>query len=326
MRKSLILSSILFSFFYGLHFSVVAETVYPTKPIEIVVGYAPGAGTDLGGRMIAEISKKLLGQDLVVINKPGGGGRLAMTLISKAKPDGYTLGAVTDSSICLSPNLEPVPYKPLEDFTFIIQFGTIESWIVVLADSPFKILKDLIEFARANPERLTVSNAGVGTGGYVALEGLSLIEGVKIKLVPFSGAAPAMTALLGGHVMASVSPTSQVAPHLQTKKVRLLAVMGGERSDDYPEVPSIKELGYPSLTYQVWYLIAGPKNMEKAIVKKLEEAFRKAMDSSDFIKLAKDLEVWTKKPLSGDDLKEALIRRSAKNEELFKKLGMGIKP
>src|SRR5512135_2287137 len=136
--------------------SMAAEPNYPTKPIEMTIGYAPGAGTDLGARMIAENSKKLLGQEVVCVNKPGGAGRVAITLISKAKSDGYSLAATTDGCVISAPHLEEVPYKPFEDFTFIAQYGTLDFGISVVSDSPFKTFKQVIEFARSNPEKLTM--------------------------------------------------------------------------------------------------------------------------------------------------------------------------
>ena len=324
MKVRMIALLIFLSLFFIFNFSIAAEPDYPTKSIEMFVGFSPGAGTDLGARMIAEHAKKHLGQEVVVVNKPGGGGRVALTLVSKAKPDGYTLSATTDSAVILSPHLEKYPYKPLEDFTFISQFGLLEFGVVVLSDSPFRTFKDLMDFARANPDKLTISTVGVGTTNHVAFEALMLLEGLKIKLVPFSGAAPAMTALLGKHVMVASTAASGYATHMKAKTVRLLAVMSEERLDVYPDVPTLKELGYP-LVFQSWYIISGPKNMEKSVVKKLADVFIKGTEPAEFIKLAKDLEIYTKNPLSGDELREGIVRRDKKNAELFKKLGMAIK-
>jgi len=323
MKTRMIVFLMFLSLFYVLNFSMAAEPPYPTKPIEIMVGFSPGAFTDLATRLIAENSKQYLGQEVVVINKPGASGGVAMTLISKAKPDGYTLGAVTDSTIILLPFQEKVSYKPLEDFTFICQTGTIDFGIVVLTDSPFRSLKDVIGFAKANPDKLTVGSMP-GATQHVALEALSSLEGIKIKLVPFSGAAPTITSLLGGHVMVASTGFSGFAAHLKAGTVRLLAVMSDERLDEYPEVPTLKELGYP-LVFQSFHIIVGPKNMDKSIVKKLSDVFSKTIESADFIKFAKKMETWAKKPLSGDELKEAIIQRSKGNEGLFKRLGMGIK-
>jgi tripartite-type tricarboxylate transporter receptor subunit TctC len=181
-----------------------------------------------------------------------------------------------------------------------------------------------MDFARANPDKLTISTVGVGTTNHVAFEALMLLEGLKIKLVPFSGAAPAMTALLGKHVLVASTAASGYAPHIKAKTVRLLAVMSEERLDAYPDVPTLKELGFP-LVFQSWYIISGPKNMEKSVVKKLADVFIKGTETPEFIKLAKELEIYTKNPLSGDELREGIVRRDKKNAELFKKLGMGIK-
>ena len=303
---------------------MASEPSFPTKPIVIIVGYAPGAFTDLASRRIAEDARKYLGQEVMISNKPGGGGRVGAELVSKAKPDGYTLGAVTDSSFILLPFLEKVPYKPMDDFTFLNQTGTIDFSTLVLPDSPFKKFKDLIDFARANPDKLTISTVGVGTTNHIAFEALCLLEGLKIKLVPFPGAAAAMTALLGGHVMAASTGASGYVPHVKAKTVRMLAMMSDERLDEYPDVPTLKELGYP-LVFQSWHLLYGPKNMDKAVVKKLCDTFARTINSPGFINFAKSLDTWARKPLSGDELREGMIQRSKKNEELFKKLGMGIK-
>jgi tripartite-type tricarboxylate transporter receptor subunit TctC len=302
--------------------SMAAETDYPTRPIEITIGYAPGGGTDLGTRMIAEQSKKHLGVDVVCVNKPGGAGRVAMTLISKQKPDGYSLGSTTDSSLIVAPHLEKVAYKPLEDFTFIIRYGTLNFGVTVAKDSPFKTFKDVIEFARANPDKLTQGIIGVGSSDHVAFKALASMENIKIKQVPFAGAAPTMTALLGGHIMIAAPASSGYAPHVKGGTARLLAVLGEERLEQYPDVPTLKELGYPSLVFQSWYVISGPKNMERSVVKKLADAFGKAMETPEFIKLAKDIEIYERKTLTGDELREGIVERSNKNLELFKQFGL----
>ncbi len=324
MKKELAIIFILLTFSYGLGSSIAAEPQYPTRSIELIVGFAPGGGTDLGARMVVELSKKDLGQDIVVVNKPGGGGRTVATLISKTKPDGYTLGAVTDSIAILLPHLEAVSYKPIEDFTFITRYGLLNFGVVVLSDSPFHSFREIIEFARANPGKLTVGTAGAGTTNHVAFQALSKMEGLNINIVPFAGENQTGTALLGGHIMVMSTAATGYARYLRARKVRLLAVMSEKRMEDSPEVPTLKELGY-ELVFQSWFVIIGPKDIEKPIVKKLAEAFNKAMETTPFIQLAQSLESWTKEPLSGEGLRKEIIRRNAINEALFKKLGMGIR-
>lgn len=315
---------IFLSLFSALPISKAAEPAYPTKPIEIMVGFPPGAATDVGARLIAEGSKQYLGQEVIVINKPGGTGKVAMTLISKAKPDGYTLGAASDPCITLEPHREETPYRP-QDFTFIIQFAVLYNGFVVREDSPLRSVKDMIEFARANPQKLTIGTPGAQGASYFCPDALGFLEGVKFKIIPFSGAVPAVTSLLGGHIMAVSSSFSGFSPYLRAKKVRLLAVHSNERIDDFPEAPTLKELGYPSLVFESWIPITGPKNMDKSVVSKLTEAFRKAMDSPAFIKAAKELEFWVKNPSSGNALTEVIVQRHKQYGELLKKLGMGAR-
>jgi tripartite-type tricarboxylate transporter receptor subunit TctC len=324
MKTGRLICGVICAILVGLNATAFGQT-FPTKPIEITVGYAPGAGTDLGARMIAEHAKNYLGQDIVCVNKPGGAGRVALTLIVKTKPDGYSLAATTDSSMIVVPHLEKVPYKPLEDLSFITQYGILDFGVTVLKDSPFKTFKDVIEYARANPEKLTMGIIGVGSSDHVAFQALAQLENIKIKFVPFTGAAPTMTALLGGHIMIASPASSGYAPYVKAGNARLLAVMGETRMEQYPDVPTLKELGYPDLVFQSWYVISGPKGIEKPIVDKLGNAFKKAMEAPEFIKLAKELEIYSKTTLQGDALMEGIARRDKSNAELFKKLGMGIK-
>jgi tripartite-type tricarboxylate transporter receptor subunit TctC len=244
-------------------------------------------------------------------------------LVAKAKPDGYSLGSVDSNIIILKPHMEKVLYK-FDDFTYISQFGVLNLGIVVPAASPFRNFKEFLEYARANPDKVTVSNVGQGSTGHLCIAGLSLMEGVKMKPVPFDGAATAVTAMLGGHVTAASVGFSGFAQHLRSKTVRLLALMGDERMESYPDVPTLKELGYP-LTLQALYLMIGPKNMDKAIVQKLEDAFNKAMETPAYVKLAQDLQIWAKNRLSGDSLREELERRDKAFGELIRKLGMEAK-
>jgi len=323
MKKCILFLIVLcFTIHYGHCLSIAAGPDYPTKPITMMVGYAAGGGTDLGARMIAKFAKEDVGQEIIIANKPGAGGVVAMTLLSKADPDGYTLCAATDTSVVFSPHTTPVGYKPLEDFIFISQYGVLHTGLAVLAESPLRSFKDLHEFAKKNPDKLTIGTVGKGGGSQVILEALAKIDGLKIKIVPFRGASPAMTALLGGHVLAVSCAGSGYAPHVKSGKVRLLAVFSEERMEQHPKVPTLNELGYSTLVFESWYLISAPKNTDKAIVKKLEESFRKAMDTPDFIKFAKHIEVYKKKTLSGDELKNALIRKNTNNESLLKQLGM----
>jgi tripartite-type tricarboxylate transporter receptor subunit TctC len=314
---------VLLGFFCGLNFSMAAEIAYPTRPVEITVAASPGGGTDLGARAIAEKAREYLGQEFTVINKSGGGHRLTMVLVSKAKPDGYTLGAVSDDVIVFAPFTERIHYKPL-DYTFLCNYGRLDNGLYVLPDSPFKTLRDVIEFARANPGKLSIGVTEVNSRLHIGLIALCQIENLTVNFIPFFGAAPTMMAVLGGHVMVGSSGASGFARPVKSKQVRLLALLSGERMDEYPEVPTLKELGYPTLVLGGGYVILGQKNLEKSVAAKLQGAFKKAMETPSFIKVATDTGIYEKRVFFGDELKAALTETYNRNEKLVKSLG--IKP
>ena len=328
MKTGSIAFSVCIAILGSVGLSMAAEAGFPTRAIEMMVAYGPGGGTDLGARGVAEEAKKYLGQDVVVTNKPGGGGRVALTLVSKVKPDGYSVGAIIADALVFGPFMEKAPFKPLEDFTFISQYGTLAISLGALSGAPFRTFKDLIEYARANPDVVTIGTVRTGSLVHKALEIIALSEGVKIKLVPFSGAATAIPAMLGGHVMVATATPGLFLPHIKQGKVKQLVIMSDEKKEAFPEVPTLKELGFPLvsrfMTVSSSYLFVGPKNMEKPVVKKLEESFKKAVESPAYIKLAKDVDIWTKSSLSGDELREEMRRAYTENEELLKKLGVEI--
>jgi tripartite-type tricarboxylate transporter receptor subunit TctC len=295
---------------------------YPTKPISVIVGFAPGGGTDLGARVICEKAKGYLGQEFVVTNKPGGTTQTAATIISKVKPDGYTIGATTTGLYLMRHLFEKLPFD-WTDFTYISQYGALEFGVLVRDDSPFRDFKDFIQYARANPEKLTVATTGLEGLDTLALLVAARQEGVKVKIVPFSGAADAMVALMGGHVMAAELGASGWASHHRAKKTRTLVMLTDIRSEFYPEVPCFKEMNYP-FTATSNYMFVAPKNLDKAIRDKLADAFIKATETSEYITLAKSLGIWTRTPLLyTDKLTEAIGKKRSQVVQLFKELGVG---
>ena len=326
--KTVLVFTVAFVMFFFCQNTVSAADAWPTKPITLVVGYAAGGGTDMVARMAVEVinAKKLLPQPIVVQNKPGGAGRVAAAVVSKEKPDGYTLLATTDGAFILGPFFEKVSYKPMEDFTFIAQNGKLDFGVIVPLNSPFKTFKDLLEFARANPEKLTIGLSGAGSADHVCLQALFKLENIKVKFVPFAGVAPSMQAFLGGHVMATSGATDfagYAAQAREGKGMRVLITMGDKRKPEFPNVPTLKELGYP-LVYQASYIISGPKDMDKAIVEKLRDAFKTATHDPAYIKLVKEMDLYDEALEFYPGLKTWLSQRVNANEQLFKKLEMGI--
>lgn len=296
---------------------------YPTRSITLLICMRPGAGADLGARMIAQEATKIFSQEIIPVNKPGGGGAVAAGILASSKADGYTLLSCTNGALTTTPHLESVPYDPLKDLVPIIQFGSLISGIVVRSDSPHKSFKEFIDFARKNPGKLSYGFPGVGTAPHLAIEHVMLEEKVNIATVPFEGAVPSLTALLGGHVSACGVSTSGFLPHLKAGKVRALATTGDRRIEVVPDTPTLRELGYPYGVLIDEYLIIGPKGIPPAVIKTLEGAFLKAMEAPGFRTLAENLYMHVQVPLYGQKFKEHIEELYAKNGEIIRKAKLG---
>jgi tripartite-type tricarboxylate transporter receptor subunit TctC len=302
----------------GLIHGALAQE-FPARAITLLICMQPGAGADLGGRIIAQDATKTLGQEIIPMNRAGGGGAVAAGILASSKGDGYTLLSCTNGALTTTPHLESVPYDSLKDFIPIIQFGSLTSGIMVRSDSPYKSLKEFIDFARKNPGKLSYGFPGVGTAPHLAIEHVMLEEKVNIATVPFEGAVPSITALLGGHVSACGISTSGFLPHLKAGKIRVLATTGEKRIEVVPDAPTLFELGYPYGVLLDLYLIVGPKGIPPAVMKTLEGAFLKAMETPEFQTLAERLYMQVKVPLHGGKFKDYMEGLYAKNGEIIRK-------
>lgn len=188
---------------------------YPTRAITLLIANSAGGGVDVCARMIAQEAEKILGQEIIPVNRPGGGGAVGVGILANSKGDGYTLCAATDHPLTTIPHMESIPYDPTKDLIPIIQYGSLKSVYVVRSDSPHTSFKDLIEFARKNPGKVSFGAPGTGTSSHLFMEQVILSEKVSITIVPFQGAAPAMTALLGGHIQQSIK--QKISPDRKSK-------------------------------------------------------------------------------------------------------------
>jgi tripartite-type tricarboxylate transporter receptor subunit TctC len=278
-------------FLSGMFFLIPALSSaqpYPTKPIHILVGFAPGGTMDVSTRVLTSKAEKFLGQPFLVSNNGGGGGSVALGIVAKEKPDGYFLAGCTSTGLIRIPQFRTVPYK-LDDFVPLMHFGAPQTGIVVKTDSPFKTLKDLVAHAKKNPGKVTYSSTGVGSPMHLAMEYVAKEEGIQWTHVPYPGSAPALTALLGGHVTAQSGSTEWI-PQIRAGAVRLLGTHGEKRMKAFPEVPTFRELGYDFINETV-FMVAAPHGTPPAIVKRLEEAFHKAMDDPEFIQTMEKMEI-----------------------------------
>jgi tripartite-type tricarboxylate transporter receptor subunit TctC len=317
-RKISTVSLLCLAVFAFLTTSAGAANPYPHKQIEFVVTFAAGGSTDVVARAMAAIAAKELGQPVIVSNKAGGGGSVGTAFWTSQKPDGYTIGIVSLGPMEIQPHLTKVPYDPLKDIVPFMQFGEYPQGLAVKADSPFKNLKDLIEYARQNPGKVTYGTTGVGGAPHITTERLAIEAGVKMTHIPYKGGAPAITALLGGHVTA----TSVAEFVLQVKggTARLLVAYNPQRLSDFPDVPTTRELGY-KVTLANYIGIGVPAGTPRDIPEKLRKAFKKAFDDPSVKELMKK---WAVEAIydSGDELAKKIKVGHREYGEVIKKLGL----
>jgi tripartite-type tricarboxylate transporter receptor subunit TctC len=265
-----------------------AQEKFPSKPINMVIGYGAGGSTDISTRPIALAAGKILGQPVVIVNKPGGASSVALLGLKTEKPDGYTIGTMSPGGF-LAPYLRKAGYDPIKDFTHIMQFSIYQYGLVVRSESPWKSLKELIEYARANPGKVRYSTSGVGNAQHLVMERLAIAEKIKWTLIPYESGEEAVTALLGGHVEAA-SQTTTWKKYVESGRFRLLAFYGEKRMPDYANTPTLIDLGYNITAIPEFMVITGPKGMPPQIVETLHQGFKKAMEDPDFIRITNSMD------------------------------------
>jgi tripartite-type tricarboxylate transporter receptor subunit TctC len=249
---------------------------YPTKPINLIVPWPAGGSTDIAMRAIAEVAAKHLGQPITIDNKAGGGGTVGpATMAATARPDGYTI-AQLPITVFRMPLMQQTPWDPAKDFTYIVHLTGYTFGVTASAEGPFKTWKDVVEFAKANPGKVTYATPGAGTSLHIGMEQIAAKEGIKLTQVPFKGGAETNAAVLGQHTMLQADSTGW-KPLVDAGKLRLLMVWTDKRSPNYPDVPTLKELGFP-FVFDSPFGIGGPKGMDPKIVAKLHDAFKKAVE------------------------------------------------
>lgn len=265
----------------GLTGIAPAQAAWPEKPITMLIPFAAGGSTDASARALVPGMEKALGQQIVLINKTGGGGTVGLSVLAGSKPDGYTISVGVNASIVWVPILRKVPYKPLGSFTNIICYGTAPTATVVKADSPFKTWGDMVAYARKNPGKLKYSTTGARSIFNVGMEMAAKQEGLKWIHIPQKGTMPALTALLGGHID-FVSAGPKFADFVHSGQMRPLAMLTQERAADFPEVPTLIEQGVNFYNNVGMYSLFGPAGMDPAIVAKLEDAVVQAVETAAF--------------------------------------------
>ncbi len=295
---------------------------YPSKPVTLIVPWPPGGSTDRHLRALAEIASKHLGQNIVVENKPGGGGTIGPSQMAlSAKPDGYTISQFPLGMLRI-PHMQKSTWNPLTDFSYIIGVTGYTFGLTVRADSPYKTFNEYIEAARKQPGKIDYASTGIGTTPHLNIEEVAMNAKVTLNHVPFKGNADSTQALLGGHVMAQSDATGW-DKYVDGGQMRLLVTFGETRTKRWPSVPTAKELGYGVVSTSPYGLV-GPKGMDPAVVKTLHDAFKKAIDDPKHLELLAQLsqDVWY---LNSEDYAKWARDTFGKEKALIDRLGLGAK-
>lgn len=247
---------------------------FPVRPITLWVPWAPGGATDLSLRLLAELAAPALGQPVIVANRPGAAGTLAMPVLTQAEPNGYTI-AQMPQPVFRAPFITKVLWDPVRDVTPIIQISGVTFGVLVRRASPLRALDQLFDFARARPGELTIATNGVGSTPHLVLEQLFTDRGLSYVHVPYKGTSELTLAVESGQVMVGVNSTG-FGPEVDAGRLRLLATLGRERSRRWPQVPTLRELGHDIVAMSP-YGLSGPQGVPDDVVRALHDAFKKAL-------------------------------------------------
>lgn len=267
---------------FGFCFGASAAD-YPTKPVQMLIPFGAGGSADSMGRMIAKAAEKHLGQNIVAVNRPGAGGGIMLTALKEAKPDGYTIGWGS-TGILTATNIGNVPFKH-DVFDHVARIGYSAMPISVRADAPWNTFEEFVEYAKKNPNTIKVGNAGTGSATHLTPIFIEKELGLNLIHVPL-GAKRRVPSLLGGEVDAICVPLPEIVPQVKAGKARVLVMPSEQRDPEFPDVPTMKELGY-DVVIELFRGISIPKGTPDDVGKKLEEAFRKGAQDPDFIEFAK---------------------------------------
>jgi tripartite-type tricarboxylate transporter receptor subunit TctC len=268
--------------------SVAPAQAYPVKPVRLVVGFTPGGGVDINARLFGPKLTEYLGQQIIVENRPGAGTNIANEFVAKSPPDGYTL-LINTAALAINLSLyRKVPYEA-RDFAPISILSMSPNILVVHSSVPVKSAKELIALAKSRPGQLNYSSAGSGTTQHLSGELFNLKTGIKMVHVPYRGSAPSLTALISGEVGLSFANIPAISAHVKSGRLRPLANLGPKRSDQLPQVPTMKEAGIPGVEVVVWYGVFAPAGTPRDVVAKLSDAIVRAARAPDVQQRLQDL-------------------------------------
>lgn len=304
-------------FMGGLAPAMASE--FPNRPVTLIVPFPPGGPNDIVARAVAHAAAKNLGQPVVIENKPGGSGMIGpVSMARQSKPDGYTLSTM-NAPVYRLPLLQKVNWDPFTDFTYIINISSYVFAVVTGANSQFKTWQDVVEFAKRNPGVVTYASTGTGGANHLGMERIAQAAGIELTHVPYKGASEVLNAVAGGHVMLGAeSPTAK--PMADAGLLRFLNIWTSTRDKRLPDVPTLKELGY-DVVVDSPFGIAGPKGMDPAVVKRLHDAFKVALEDQEVLATLDRLSM-APVYMGTDDYRKSIRERYEVEKEIVQKLGL----
>ena len=297
-----------------------AQSVYPDRGIKLVVPFPAGALTDSLGRMIAERLRPILGQPIVVENRPGAGTLLGASVIAKSPPDGYNLLVATSSTLAISPSLYANPPAITSDFVGVAMIGSVSLFLVTRKDLKVNNLAELVEEMRQRPGKLNFASPGSGTMHHLIVETIKVQEKVDAMHIPYQGSVTALSDLMSGRIDFMFLDAVAALPQISANKINVIAVAASRRNTNLPNVPTVSET-FPLIDIQAWQTIAAPKNTPVAIVQRLNEEINKSLDSPDGRASLQRVGV-DANPLSLKALEELIAKDEKRLGNLVKSLGL----
>ena len=284
---------------------------FPSKPLKIIVPFGAGGIADLTARTVGTKMADILGQPVIIENKPGAGGIAAGDLVAKSEPDGSTMLLMSNGTAVTASLFKSLPYDTAKDFATVSTLGFFDIALITKADSPYKTLAELLTFAKANPGKLNLGTINIGSTQNLAAELFKSTANIEVQIVPFNGTPAVITALRGGQIDVAVEILGPVKTQIDAKAINALAVMGLKRAPSLPNVPTVRESGLPSMNAASWNALAVAAKTPKDIVAKLHDAAEKALASPDVKKRLADLgvEAGSSSPEVLGDLLKAEIKR-----------------
>jgi tripartite-type tricarboxylate transporter receptor subunit TctC len=300
-----------------------ATGAFPLRSIQLIVPWPAGGATDLTLRILCEEAAPLLGQPIVVINKPGAAGTQVAPLLKAAEPDGYTIGQVP-ITVYRHALMNKVPWDPVADLSPIVQVSGTTFGVLVPAGSPWKSFNDLLAWAKAHPGELILGSTGIGTTAHLATEEILLQNNIRYVHVPYRGTADQMLGVAGGQVMAGVNSTG-FAPWVDQGKIRVLAIFSAQRSPRWPDAPTLRELGYEQSVYTSPWGLAAPHGTPEAVVQRLHNAFAQAMKSERHLQELARYDQ-TLDYLNTRDYRQAVLDTVEREKRLLQRMNLLARP